>query len=283
MPKPAALLHAATKARSGASVLRSTFAGENSVTMSSVSETQSADSSVTIFCSYSHKDERYRKQFEAHVAQLAHENLIRIWQDRRIVAGGDWAGEIDEKLSSADIVALFVSSDFLNSNYCYEKEMKTALERDAKDEARVVPIIVRPCDWHNAPFNKLQAVPTDAKPITKWKNRDEAWTVVANCLRLTVKVVMEKLQKKLLEVERRSGLLSEKESVAFIFMDDDPEKIAEHTRKGYEWVRANRAERSKTLAQVREKIGAIEKTVFSGENTSSQESYQRWYAYQKRG
>jgi hypothetical protein len=185
-------------------------------------------------------------------------------------------------LSSADIVALFVSSDFLASNYCYEKEMKTALERDAKDEARVVPIIVRPCDWHNAPFSRLQAVPTDAKPITKWENRDEAWTVVANCLRLTVKVVMEKLQKKLLEVERRSGLVSEKESVAFIFMDDDPEKIAEHTRKGYEWARANRAERSKTLAQVREKIDAIEETVFGGEDPSSQESYQRWYEYLKR-
>jgi hypothetical protein len=237
---------------------------------------------VKVFCSYSHKDERYRKQFEAHVAQLVRDKLIHVWQDRRIVAGGDWAGEIDEELNSADIVALFVSADFLKSDYCYEKEMKVALERDAKGEARVVPIIVRPCDWQNALFNRLQALPTDAKPITKWKNRDEAWTVVANCLRLTVQAVIEKVQKKLLEVERRGALLSEKESVAFIFMDDDPEKIAEHTRKGYEWARANRAKRMNDLGRLAEKIVSIQQTVFSGADPSSQESYQRWYEYVKR-
>lgn len=256
---------------------------ENSATITIVSETNAADGSVTIFCSYSHKDERCRKQFESHVAQLTRENLIRIWQDRKIVAGGDWAGEIDDNLSNADIVALFVSSDFLASNYCYEREMKVALERDAKDETRVLPIIVRPCDWHNAPFNKLQAIPTDAKPITKWRNRDEAWTVVANCLRLTVKVVMEKLQKKLQEEEKCAALLKDSESVAFIFGDDDPEKTAEQKRKAYAWASEIRAERLKTLEHIRQKIGAIEETVFSGDNLSSKElSYRLWYEYQRR-
>jgi hypothetical protein len=97
--------------------------------MSSVSDTNRDPASLGVFCSYSHKDQEHRNEFEAHVAMLRREKLIRIWQDRKILAGSDWAGEIDWHLNSADIVILFVSSDFLNSDYCYEKEMKRAMER----------------------------------------------------------------------------------------------------------------------------------------------------------
>ena len=57
--------------------------------------------------------------------------------------------------------------------------MKSSLERHDKGEARVIPIILRKCDWPRAPFGKLQALPRDDKPITLWRNRDEAWHSVA--------------------------------------------------------------------------------------------------------
>jgi|SRR5947209_14201071 len=109
--------------------------------MSSVPDATRDVGSVEVSCSYSHKDPRSREQFDAHMAVMKRQKLIQIWQDCKIVAGEDWAGEIDEHLNSADIVALLVSSDFLNSDYCYEKEMKRAMERHAKHQARVVPII----------------------------------------------------------------------------------------------------------------------------------------------
>jgi hypothetical protein len=31
----------------------------------------------------------------------------------------------------------------------------------------------------DAPFMKLQGLPTDLRPVTSWPNRDEAWTNVA--------------------------------------------------------------------------------------------------------
>jgi hypothetical protein len=68
-----------------------------------------------------------------------------------------------------------VSADFLASDYSYGIEMKRALEGRDADQARVVPIIVRPYDWQYASFGKLQALPTSAKPITIWDNPDEAW------------------------------------------------------------------------------------------------------------
>ncbi len=55
--------------------------------------------------------------------------------------------------------------------------------RHEKKEARVIPVIVRKCDWHSAPFGKLQAVPRDAKPIASWSDRDEAYTAISQELR----------------------------------------------------------------------------------------------------
>lgn len=148
---------------------------------------------MEVFCSYSHKDEQYRREFETHIALMKRQNLIQIWQDRKIIAGEDWAGEIDVHLNSADIVALFVSADFLASDYCYEKEMMRAMERHNTEKVPVVPVIVRQCDWHDAPFGKLQPIPTNGKPVTSWDNTDEAWTEVAKLLKVTVRTVLERV------------------------------------------------------------------------------------------
>lgn len=92
--------------------------------------------------------------------------LITTWHDRRIAPGEDLHGQIDDHLNTADIVLLLVT-DFLASDYCYDVEMNRAMERHERGEARVIPVILRPCDWHGAPFGRLLAVPPDGKPVVK--------------------------------------------------------------------------------------------------------------------
>ena len=46
--------------------------------------------------------------------------------------------------------------------------------------------ILRACDWNDAPFGKLQALPKIAKPVTNWNNIDEAFTNVAKGIRKAV-------------------------------------------------------------------------------------------------
>ena len=72
------------------------------------------------------------------------------------------------------------------SDYCYEIEMRRALERHDKQLATVIPVILRPTDWRLAPFAKLKALPRDGKPITLWSDRDEAYTEIAFELRKIV-------------------------------------------------------------------------------------------------
>jgi hypothetical protein len=142
---------------------------------------------TSLFYSYSHRDEALRKKLETHLSLLQEEGIISGWHDRRIVAGTEWDGAISEKLDQAGIILLLVSADFLASKYCRDFEVARAMQRHEAGTARVIPVILRSVDWHTAPFGKLEALPRDGKPVTSWKNRDEAFTDIARGIREAVK------------------------------------------------------------------------------------------------
>jgi len=144
--------------------------------------------SIEIFFSYSHKDEELRDELAKQLTILKRQGVITAWYDRDISAGTEWAGEIDAHLNSAQVILLLISADFLASDYCWDIELKRAMERHEAGEARVIPVILRPVDnWYDAPFGKLQAFPTNGKPVTTWENRDAAFVNVAQAIRQAVK------------------------------------------------------------------------------------------------
>lgn len=141
---------------------------------------------MRVFISYSHKDEDLKNELEIQLAALKRQNLIDIWNDRRITAGKEFEHEIDENLEKADIILLLVSSYFIASDYCYDIEMSRAIERHKNRDARVIPIILHPCDWHELPFGKLKALPTDGKPISKFSNYHDAFLEISQGIRQVV-------------------------------------------------------------------------------------------------
>jgi len=145
---------------------------------------------VEIFCSYAHEDETWLRKLEIHLSLLKRQGLISLWHDRFISPSTNWAQEIDTHLETASVILLLVSADFFASDYCYGIEMQRALEREAAGEARVIPILVRPADWKGAPFAHLQALPTDAKPIALWPNKETALADIAAGIR---RVIVEEL------------------------------------------------------------------------------------------
>ena len=138
---------------------------------------------VSIFFSYSHKDEDLRNELEIHLASLKRQGVISTWHDRRIAAGEEFAGKISENLESANIILLLVSPYFIASDYCYEVEMKRALERHESGAAKVIPVILHPCDWHGTPFGKLLAVPKDGKAVSKFPNLHDAFLDITLAIR----------------------------------------------------------------------------------------------------
>ncbi len=153
--------------------------------------------SIPIFISYSHKDEDYKDALIEQLSPLRRSGLIDAWEDREIVAGEEWNDAIFANLNKAKVVLLLVSSAFINSNFCMDKELAAAMERHKKGECIVVPIIIRPCDFSDMPFAKFQAVPKNAKPISKWDDEDEAWLDVVKKLKIAIEaiVVSQKVSK----------------------------------------------------------------------------------------
>ena len=138
---------------------------------------------VSVFVSYSHADEVLRKDLGKHLSVLERQGIIATWHDRMIGAGTEWEGVIDEHLNSARVILLLISADFIHSQYCYDVEMTRALDRHDKRKALVVPIILRPVALKGTPFAKLQALPSDAKPVTTWADRDSAFVDITDRLR----------------------------------------------------------------------------------------------------
>ncbi|HKP72897.1 MAG TPA: COR domain-containing protein, partial [Pyrinomonadaceae bacterium] len=140
-----------------------------------------------IFVSYSHKDERLLSELKIHLSPLQRLKLIETWDDREIRAGEDFGEKINENLERADIIILLVSPDFIASYYCVEKEMTRALERHERNEARVIPVIVRVSKWKSIPeLSKLQVVPKDGKPVRKWTDKDTAWMDVSDSIQKVI-------------------------------------------------------------------------------------------------
>ena len=150
---------------------------------------------IEVFYSYAHKDEKLRNKLEMQLSLLKQQGHITNWHDRKIDAGQEGADKINEHLNTADIILLLVSSDFLASDYCYSIEMKHALKRHECGEARVIPIILRPVDWENAPFSGLHALPQDGKPVTSrsWGSQDEALFDVAKGIRKVVEEIRSRV------------------------------------------------------------------------------------------
>lgn len=138
---------------------------------------------VKAFLSYSHQDQHYRDELETRLAMLKREGLVELWHDQRIGAGEPIDTTIAQQLESAELVLLLVSHHFLASDYCYEREMKNALERHSSGIARVVPIILSPCDWLHSPLASLRATPPDGRPITKFPDINEAFQLVVDDIR----------------------------------------------------------------------------------------------------
>lgn len=137
---------------------------------------------VSLVFSYAHADEALRNELEKHLSPLKRMGRISTWHDRRIVPGEEFAGQIDHHFAAANIILLLVSSDFIASDYCYQIEMKNALERHELGEAVVIPVILRPCAWHQLPFGKLLAATVDGKPIVQFPSYDDGFVQVVEAV-----------------------------------------------------------------------------------------------------
>ena len=158
---------------------------------------------VKAFISYSSKDQQLMTdELLPALAPLRRLNKLQVWYDRTIDAGADWEKEIMDNLAEADIVLCLVSSDFINSEFCFRREFEVALEDHNKDKKTIVPIRLRECDWDDLALSKIQGRPSQW--IDSFTNRDKAWTEVAKGLKPVIEQAQQRRKKWLDEKKREN-------------------------------------------------------------------------------
>lgn len=141
----------------------------------------------TFFISYADRDKEFKNELQKHLSGLKRINLIRDWEGRAILPGQDWEDEIRQKLEQAEVVLFLVSSDFLASEYINDVEIKKTIERHSQGRVRIIPIILRPCDFDSLPIKRYQALPEGARAISLWENKDEAYLNIVNRIKDVLK------------------------------------------------------------------------------------------------
>ena len=154
---------------------------------------------LRICCCYAHEDRPLLEGLQRYLHPLQRAGLINMWDDANISPGLEWKKEIREQLQAAQIILLLVSTDFLNSDYCYSEEMQYALERHHSNQARAIPIILLPSLWTVTPLANLQALPKYGIPVIseRWSSQDEAFQDVAEGLRQVIEELSSDIQQPL--------------------------------------------------------------------------------------
>jgi hypothetical protein len=60
------------------------------------------------------------------------------------------------------------------------------LERHREGTARLLSVILRPCDWTHTDLSQFLVTPKDGRPITQWPDRDEAFLDVTQSIRRAI-------------------------------------------------------------------------------------------------
>jgi hypothetical protein len=120
-----------------------------------------------------------RESLERVLRGLKQRGVLDEWHVRAVGPGSGWRGEASPHAAQAAVVLLLVSRDFVASEYCHGDDVRLALERQRRGEARVLPVMLRPCSVKETPLAGLAALPPGGKPVTAWRSSDAAFEAVA--------------------------------------------------------------------------------------------------------
>jgi hypothetical protein len=143
---------------------------------------------VRIFVSYSHVDSAVRDKLEVHLAALKRDGVVT-WYDGDMQAGDALDTEIARALRQSHLFVALLSPDYLASHYCWKLEYQRAMGRRARGTLRVVAVVVRPCDWKATTAAGFKLLPTDGKPVSRWRSQDQALLDVTQGIRKVVQAI----------------------------------------------------------------------------------------------
>jgi TIR domain len=128
----------------------------------------SSDRKLNVFVSYSHDDEpKWLERIQKHLAPLARDGQLDLWNDTRIDSGQRWRDEIKAALAYADVAVLLISANFYASDFIDKNELPPLLEAAESERGLVIlGIHINYSDFENDPrLSRYQTVNRPNRPI----------------------------------------------------------------------------------------------------------------------
>lgn len=144
---------------------------------------------VSIYYSYAREDTKFLADLLSKLSLLRQDGFIHEWHEAQIIPGAERKREVIKKLNQAQIFLPLISSDYFNSEETGSSEMPLAFERYGRKELIIIPVLLRPSEWKCTPLSRFQSVPRDGRPISAWRDKDEAWVEVVTGLRLAIEAL----------------------------------------------------------------------------------------------
>ncbi|HTK07410.1 MAG TPA: tetratricopeptide repeat protein, partial [Ktedonobacteraceae bacterium] len=163
---------------------------------------------LKIFCCYAQEDKSYFKKLKNHLTSLAMQKHITIRSTANINPGDEAQKAFQQELSTANIILLLISPDFMGSNY---PEMQAALTYHEQGKARVIPILIRPTYWKDTPIARLQKLPNNDKPVadlSHWHSEDHALFNIAEQMNpIVIDLRVQQLEREIQTLDDLDNLL----------------------------------------------------------------------------
>lgn len=125
---------------------------------------RSRKSPVELFVSYSHQNSVWLERLKP-LLQFDHcQDNAYHWDDQKMKAGDRWDSAIRAALERMDVFVCLVSMEFLTSGYIRSVEIPRALEREKRNEIKIVPIVI----YRNLPLREECRELADFNPLPAW-------------------------------------------------------------------------------------------------------------------
>lgn len=131
-----------------------------------------------LFISASPADSRPVARLGTHLAPLVHDGLLDIWHRGMLLSGERIDERVSDELLRADILIAVLSPDYLAS-LSLLRDVEDAISRNA----RVVPLLARPCEHKCSVFGALAPLPSDGRPLSVHRDVGRAYVEVVQHIR----------------------------------------------------------------------------------------------------
>jgi tetratricopeptide (TPR) repeat protein len=150
---------------------------------------------IALFISHAQADVAWCKRLKRHLAFWRRQGVIVNCSCDQVALLKISDAKVAYTSNNAHIIVLLISPAYIDSDQCYEGEMVWALQRQREGKAQVIPVRLDAItDWRNTPFEELQSLPADGRPVKRSSGSEKALFDVAQGIVSIIKTVLDQQQ-----------------------------------------------------------------------------------------